>query len=57
MKSHFFHLLLYSTLVAVFFAVLIKSDRKERLKFGGLIWIAMVGGAFVLAMLMAPFPG
>ena len=57
MKSHLFHLILYSTLVAVFFAVLIKSDRRERLKFGGLIWIAMVGGAFALAMLMAPFPG
>ncbi len=56
MKSHFLHLLLYALLVAMFFAVLIKSDRRERLKFGGMIWIAMVGGALALAWLMAPFP-
>ena len=56
MKSHFFHLLLYSSLVAVFFAVLLKSDRKEQLKFGGLVWIAMVGGVLALAWLMSPFP-
>jgi len=56
MKSHFLHLLLYSSLVAVFFAMLLKSDRKEQLKFGGLIWIAMVGGVMALAYLMAPFP-
>ena len=56
MKSHFLHLLLYATLVAVFFAVLLKSDRRERLKFGGVIWIAMVAGALALAWLMAPFP-
>ena len=55
-KSHFLHLLLYSSLVAVFFAVLLKSDRRERLKFGGIIWIAMVGGVLALAWLMAPFP-
>ena len=56
MKSHFLHLLLYSTLVAVFFAALLKTDRKEQLKFGGLIWIAMVGGVLALAWLMMPFP-
>ncbi len=56
MKSHFLHLMLYSTLVAVFFAALLKSDRKEQLKFGGLIWIAMVGGVLALAWLMSPFP-
>ena len=55
-KSHFLHLLLYSTLVAVFFAVLLKSDRKEQLKFGGIVWIAMVGGVLALAWLMSPFP-
>jgi hypothetical protein len=55
-KSHFLHLLLYSSLVAVFFAVLLKNDRREQLKFGGLIWVAMVGGVLALAWLMAPFP-
>ena len=55
MKSHFLHLLLYSSLVAVFFAVLLKNDRREQLKFGGLIWVAMVGGVLALAWLMAPF--
>lgn len=56
MKSHFLHLLLYSSLVAVFFAVLLKNDRREQLKFGGMIWLAMVGGVLALAWLMAPFP-
>jgi hypothetical protein len=56
MKSHFLHLLLYSTLVAVFFAALVRRRPVERLRLGGLIWISMVGGTLALAYLMYPFP-
>ncbi len=56
MRSHLFHLMLFSTIVAVFFAAMLKRDRKEQLKFGGLLWLSMVGGVLALAWLMAPFP-
>ena len=57
MQSHFLHMLLYSTLVATFFAVLFRQERRERLRLGLLLWLAMVGGALALAFVMYPFPG
>jgi len=56
MQSHFLHMLLYSTIVSTFLAVLVREDRRERLRLGLTIWLAMVGGAVVLAHLMYPFP-
>jgi len=56
MKSHFLHLLLYSTIVAVFFATLSYRNRGEQLALGAKVWLAMVGGALALAYLMYPFP-
>jgi len=50
-------MLLYSTLVATFFAVLCRDLPRERLRLGLLLWLAMVGGALVLAFVMYPFPG
>jgi hypothetical protein len=55
-RSHFFHLLLYSTLVSTFLAVLVRHDRRGRIRLGLTLWSAMVGGALVLAYLMYPFP-
>jgi hypothetical protein len=55
-SSHFLHLVLYSSIVAIFFAVLLRSRRRERIRLGGIIWIAMVGGTLALAYLMYPFP-
>jgi hypothetical protein len=49
-------MLLYSTLVAVFFAVLMRHTLRDRLRLGALIWLAMVGGSLILAYLMYPFP-
>ena len=57
MKSHFFHMLIFSALVASFFAILLRREPRERLKLGGYIWLGMVGGALLLAYLMFPFPG
>ena len=56
MPSHFLHLVLYSTIVAVFFALLVKRHGAERIRLGRVIWLAMVGGTMALAYLMYPFP-
>jgi hypothetical protein len=57
MESHFFHMLVYTTIVSTFLAVLVRDDRRERLRLGATIWLAMVVGALALAYLMYPFPG
>ena len=56
MKSHFFHMLLYSMFVSVFLAVLARRDTRSRVRLGLTLWAAMVGGALALAYLMYPFP-
>ena len=56
MRSHFLHMLLYSSLVSTFFAVLMRDTRRERLRFGAVLWLVMVGGGLGLAYLMFPFP-
>jgi len=55
-RSHFGHLVLYSGIVATFFAVLTRREIKQQLRFAGLVWLAMTGGVLVLAYLMLPFP-
>jgi ABC-type transport system involved in cytochrome c biogenesis permease component len=57
MRSHFLHMILYSTLVAVFFGVLVRDTPSERRRLGGLLWLAMVVGGLGLAYVMYPFPG
>lgn len=57
MRSHLFHLVLFSTLVSAFFAVLLRRDRRGQWRLGATLWLGMVGGAMALAFLMAPFPG
>lgn len=56
MASHVVHLILYSAIVAAFFAVLTRRDRREQLRFGGLVFAGMAGGVLLLAYLMYPFP-
>ena len=57
MRSHLLHLLLYSTLVSVFFALLARRAGRERWRLGLLLWGGMVLGTLALAWLMFPFPG
>ena len=57
MQSHFLHMLIYSVLVSTFFGTLFRDSLRDRLRLGGLLWLAMVGGALVLAFAMYPFPG
>jgi len=56
-QSHLLHMLIYASIVAIFFAVLLRSTRRERIRLGGTLWLSMVGGALALAYLMYPFPG
>lgn len=56
MRSHFLHMLLYSTLVATFFAVMMRRETRQRIRLGLFLWLGMVGGALALAYLMYPFP-
>lgn len=53
MRSHLLHMLLYATIVAIFFATLLHRERRRQLRFGGMLWLVMVGGALVLAYAMA----
>lgn len=53
MRSHLLHMLLYASIVATFFAVLLHRERSRQLRFGGKLWLVMVGGALVLAYAMA----
>jgi hypothetical protein len=55
-RSHLAHLALYSAIIATFFAVLTRREPREQLKFGGLVWLGMVGGVLLLAYVMLPFP-
>ena len=57
MASHLFHMLLYSAIVAIFFAVLLRRERRSQVRLGAILWSSMVGGALALAYLMFPFPG
>ena len=56
MRGHFANLVVYSAVIATFFAVLTRRDRREQLRFGGLVWSSMVLGVLLLAYLMFPFP-
>jgi hypothetical protein len=55
-SSHVVHLVLYSAIVAAFFAVLTRRERREQFRFGGLVFFGMTGGVLLLAYLMFPFP-
>lgn len=56
MSSHLLHMILYATIVSVFFAVLLRRRLADRLRLGATVWFALVGGALALAYAMYPFP-
>lgn len=56
MQSHFFILCLFSLLVAVVFATLLKDDLRAQLRFGALVFGGFVATALVLGWVMYPFP-
>ncbi len=56
MLSHFFLMVLYSLLVSLFFTLLWRRDRKERVRLFLQLFLGMVGGGLIIAWLMYPFP-
>lgn len=54
--SHFLLMVVYATLLSVFFAVLWRREPKERWKLFLQMFLGLVVGAVVLAWLMYPFP-
>jgi heme/copper-type cytochrome/quinol oxidase subunit 4 len=53
--SHFLLLLLFSFLVAVVFAVLMRNEPRDQVRFGAMVFGAFVVSAVVIGWLMYPF--
>ena len=56
MASHFLSMALFAGFVAVVFALLMRDDPRERIRFGALLWAAFAGLGVLLGWLMYPLP-
>jgi heme/copper-type cytochrome/quinol oxidase subunit 4 len=56
MQSHFLLLLVFSFLVSLVFAVLLRDEPRAQLRTGALMFGAFVAAALVLGWLMFPMP-
>lgn len=56
MTSHFLLMLLFSFFVALVFAVIMKDQPREQVRFGAMVFGGFILSAFVLGWLMYPFP-
>ncbi len=54
--DHFLIMTIYALLVSGFFALLWRSERRERWKLFGLLVASLVLGGLAVAWLMYPFP-
>lgn len=54
--SHFLLLVLYAFLVSVFFALLWRSERPDRVRLFLQMFLGLVVGGLAVAWLMFPFP-
>jgi heme/copper-type cytochrome/quinol oxidase subunit 4 len=55
-NSHFLLMLLFAGLVALVFAVLMKDEPRDRVRFGAMVFGGFIVSAVVLGWLMYPFP-
>ena len=55
MTSHFLLMLLFSFFVALVFAVLMRDEPRDRVRFGALVFGGFVVSAVVIGWLMYPF--
>ena len=55
MTSHFLLLLLFSLLVALVFAVLMRNEPRDQVRFGAMVFGVFVLSAVVIGWLMYPF--
>ncbi len=56
MTSHFLLMLLFSFFVALVFAVIMKDQPREQVRFGAMVFGGFILSALVLGWLMYPFP-
>ncbi len=56
MTSHFLILTIFALLVSTAFALLMRQDPKEQMRFGILAFVSFLGSAFLIGWLMYPFP-
>ena len=56
MTSHLVLLLVFATFVSLIFAVLMRDEPTDQLRFGLRLFAGFVGAAIVLAWLMYPLP-
>jgi hypothetical protein len=56
MTSHVALLLMFALFVSVVFAVLLRDEPKEQLRFGLRLLAGFIGAALVLSWLMYPLP-
>jgi hypothetical protein len=56
MSSHLLLMTLFSFLVSLVFAVLVKDEPRARLRFGAIVFVAFMCGALALGWLLYPFP-
>jgi hypothetical protein len=54
--SHLLNLVLFSALVSIVFAVLLRDSASERVRFGLMAFGGFVGAALAVGWLMYPFP-
>jgi heme/copper-type cytochrome/quinol oxidase subunit 4 len=54
--SHFLLMLLFACLVALVFAVLMKDEPRDQVRFGAMVFGGFIVSAVVLGWLMYPFP-
>jgi len=55
MRDHFLVLLLFSLIVSILFSLLFKKEKKERLKFGIIVFLSFVLFALVISWVMYAF--
>lgn len=55
-RSHFLNMVIFSALVAVFFAFLTQNETRERVRISVIIGGSMIVLSMILAYVMYPFP-
>ncbi len=56
MTNHLVLMAVFSVLVSLVFALLMKDEPAEQLRFGGVLFLGFMGGALLLGWLLYPFP-
>jgi hypothetical protein len=56
LTSHFLILTIFAALVSTAFALLMRQEPKEQIRFGILAFVCFLGSAFLIGWLMYPFP-